>query len=392
MTAGILTLNAGSSSIKFAVFACAGDQPQLRVKGLMERMGHVPRLVLKDPEGTPLFEQEYEALEGKINATTAIGLIWDQLRPHLRELRIVGVGHRVVHGGDTQEPALPLDAPLLEKLRALVPLVPLHQPGNLAAIAAAQAHLPDVLQVACFDTSFHQGRDPITQCFAIPRKYLDEGVVRYGFHGISYAYIYQQLVRESAAKAAQKTVIAHLGSGCSMVALDNGRCVDTSMGFSALDGLPMGTRPGALDAGVLLYLMREHALDVDQLETLLYRESGLQGLSGVSNDLRELHASDSPHAAEALAYFAYRVSQMVAMLSASLGGIERLIFTAGVGENDATMRQQIGERCRWLGVDIDPEANAQGQGTISRVGSAVEVRVIPTNEERMIATYTAALL
>jgi acetate kinase len=281
---------------------------------------------------------------------------------------------------------------ILKVLTGLIPLVPLHQPNNLAAIRAVARDHPDLPQVACFDTGFHRGRAKVTEQFGLPRALLDRGVKRYGFHGLSYEYIVEKLRELAPAVAGGRVVVAHLGSGCSMTAIRDGRSVDTTMSFSALDGLPMGTRPGLLDPGVILFLMREDGLGVEALEQLLYKQSGLLGLSGVSNDLRALHQSDDPRAAEAIDFFVYRVGQTLGALVSAIGGLDALVFTAGVGENDADIRARVCADAAWLGVGIDADANAGGQlgqgRRISPEGSRPEVWVVPTDEERMIARHT----
>jgi acetate kinase len=281
-----------------------------------------------------------------------------------------------------------IDDGVVRELTRLIPLVPLHQPNNLAAIRAVAADHPELPQVACFDTGFHRGRPRVTEQFGLPRALLDRGVKRYGFHGLSYEYIAGRLAELAPAVAKRRIVIAHLGSGCSMTAMRDGRSIDTTMSFSALDGVPMGTRCGVLDPGVLLFLMREDGLGVEELERLLYKQSGLLGLSGVSNDLRELHASEDPRAAEAIDYFVYRIGQTLGALCASIGGLDALVFTAGVGENDAAIRARVCADAAWLGIELDAEANRAGAMRISAEGSTPSVWVIPTDEEQMIAQHT----
>lgn len=384
----ILTLNAGSSSIKFALYAVCGDEPRLIVKGQVEGIGTSPHFVAKDPSGRLLAESYWELVQSGQGHARAFQQIWSWLRDAAQGRTILAVGHRVGHGGENYgEPVLVNDE-VLERLQHLVPLVPLHQPNNLAAIRAVAADHPDLPQVACFDTGFHRGRARVTEQFGLPRSLLERGVKRYGFHGLSYEYVAGRL-RELAPDVANgRVVVAHLGSGCSMTAMRNGRSVDTSMSFSALDGLPMGTRCGVLDAGVILFLLREDGIGVAELERLLYKRSGLLGLSGVSNDLRDLHASDDPHAAEAIDYFCYRITQTLGSLCASLGGLDALVFTAGVGENDAEVRARVCRDAAWLGVELDAEANRAGGTRISPAGVAPSVWVIPTDEEAMIARHT----
>ncbi|MBK5962678.1 hypothetical protein CCR95_00810 [Thiocystis minor] len=328
----------------------------------------------------------------KVAILSAVEKIWSWLDTVAAGGSLMAIGHRVAHGGETYaRPAL-IDATFIAELTRLIPLVPLHQPSNLAPIRAIAADHPGLPQVACFDTSFHRGRDKVTEQLALPRALLDRGVKRYGFHGLSYEFIAHRLQEIAPEVAAGRVVVAHLGSGCSMTALRDGRSVETSMGFSALDGVPMGTRPGALDAGVLLYLLREDRMTVTDLEDLLYKRSGLLGLSGVSNDLRALHASDDPGAAEAIDFFVYRVGQMLGALCAALGGIDALVFTAGVGENDAEIRARICRDAAWLGIEIDADANAERRLRISPDDKTPSVWVIPTDEEAMIARHTLRIV
>lgn len=384
----ILTLNAGSSSIKFAVYAVEGDEPVLTVKGQVEGIGTTPHFVAKATDGRLLAESYWEAVDDGQGHARAFKQIWSWLADAAGDRQILAVGHRVAHGGETYSEPVLIDDEVIGVLTSLVPLVPLHQPNNLAAIRAVAAEHPDLPQVGCFDTAFHRGRPLVTEQFALPRALLERGVKRYGFHGLSYEYIAGQLQVLAPEVAEGRVVVAHLGSGCSMTALLGGRSQETTMSFSALDGVPMGTRCGVLDPGVLLFLMREDGLGVADLERLLYKESGLLGLSGVSNDLRDLHRSDDPQAAEAIDYFVYRIGQSIGALCAALGGLDALVFTAGVGENDAAVRARICADAAWLGVVIDPAANAAGARCISPQGHAPSVWVIPTDEEQMIARHT----
>jgi acetate kinase len=388
----ILTLNAGSSSIKFAVYGvdAASTEPALRAKGQVEGIGSRPHFIAKSVEGQLLSEGWWEAVTAGAGSghARAFQQIWGWLDDFADGESIMAVGHRVAHGGEAYSRPVRITPDIIEVLTGLIPLVPLHQPNNLAAIRAVAADHPALPQVACFDTGFHRGRPLVTEQFGLPRALLDRGVKRYGFHGLSYEYIVEKL-REVAPDIAEgRVVVAHLGSGCSMTAIKNGRSVDTTMGFSALDGVPMGTRPGLLDPGVILFLMREDGLGVEALERLLYKQSGLLGLSGVSNDLRALHQSDDPRAAEAIDYFVYRIGQTLGSLCASIGGLDALVFTAGVGENDADIRERVCADAAWLGVEIDAEANATRQQRISPDGQTPQVWVLPTDEERMIARHT----
>jgi len=384
----ILTLNAGSSSIKFALYEVIDEQPMPSVKGQVEGIGTAPHFVAKDVEGRLLSESYWEPVGAGQGHARAFKQIWSWLGDAAQGRSLLAVGHRVAHGGETYSEPVLVDAQVLKELTAIVPLVPLHQPNNLAAIRAVAADHPRLPQVACFDTGFHRGRAPATEQFGLPRALLERGVKRYGFHGLSYEYIAGRL-RELAPEVADaRVVVAHLGSGASMSALRQGRSIDTTMSFSALDGLPMGTRCGVLDPGVLLFLMREDGLGVEELEDLLYKRSGLLGLSGVSNDLRELHASDDPRAAEAIDFFCYRIGQTLGALCASLGGLDALVFTAGVGENDGDIRARVCRDAAWLGVTLDEAANRGRGPRISLAGASPSVWVIPTDEEAMIARHT----
>ncbi|WP_295539679.1 acetate/propionate family kinase [uncultured Thiohalocapsa sp.] len=391
----ILTLNAGSSSIKFAVYD-AGSSPRadlrLRARGQVEGIGTRPHFIAKSLEGQVLSESWWETLSDGEGHARAFQQIWSWLEDFADGGQILAVGHRVAHGGEAYSQPVRITPDITRVLAGLIPLVPLHQPNNLAAIQAVAEDHPDLPQVACFDTGFHRGRPRVTEQLGLPRSLLDRGIKRYGFHGLSYEYIVEKLREIAPAIAGGRVIVAHLGSGCSMTAIRDGRSVDTTMGFSALDGVPMGTRPGLLDPGVLLFLMREDGLDLEALERLLYKQSGLLGLSGVSNDLRALHQSNDPAAAEAIDYFVYRIGQTLGSLTASLAGLDAVVFTAGVGENDAHIRARVCADAAWLGVEIDGDANAAGGfgagARISPAGQHPEVWVIPTDEERMIARHT----
>ncbi len=314
------------------------------------------------------------------------------MRSRYGNARVLGVGHRVVHGGAKFSGPTVVTPSVLDDLRKLVPLAPLHQPYNLAAIEAVAARLPGVPQVACFDTSFHRGQAGVAEVIPLPRDLVRSGIQRYGFHGLSYEYIASALPQVAPEIAGGRVIVAHLGSGASLCALRNGRSVDHSLGFTALDGLCMGTRPGAVDPGVILYLFQELGLSAKEVETILYKKSGLLGISGISNDMRDLIDSREPAAQLAVDYFVYRATKEIGALAAVLGGIDGLVFTAGIGENSAAVRARICEACAWLGVDLDQEANARRTPRISRSGSRVSAWVIPTNEELMIARHTAMLL
>lgn len=387
---GILVLNAGSSSIKFQLYDVEGVELERRLKGQIDGIGtEHPRLRALDGTDTLIADQRIDPAQasGVEDAQAVLGgwLVGHSGAPP------AAVGHRVVHGGpDLIAPALVDDA-LLLRLEALVPLAPLHQPHNLAPIRSIRARRPDLPQVACFDTAFHRGHAPVVEHFALPAALYAQGIRRYGFHGLSYEFLATRLPVAAPEIADGRVVALHLGSGASACALVAGRSVDSTMGFTALDGLPMGTRPGQLDPGVVLYLM-EQGMTADGIEHLLYHESGLKGLSGLSGDMRDLLGSTSPAAHLALDYFAHRTAAAIATLGSSMGGLDGVVFTAGVGENAAQVREAICRRCAWLGVRLDPAANDRHGPRISAADSQVPVYVIPTNEERMIARHTLSLL
>ena len=383
----ILTLNGGSATLKVALFEAAAPHRRLG-DGVIERFGVGPRLRLRAP-GLADHLQDWAKGEGPADAQAAFHALWPALKARHSALEIVAVGHRIVHGGaDHAGPCL-IDEAVLTGLKRLSPLAPLHQPTNLAVLEAAQQDLPKAQHVACFDTAFHRGRAFETEAFALPRHFYEEGVRRYGFHGLSYASVLTHLRQERPDLADGKIVIAHLGSGCSLCGLDQGRSVATTMGFSALDGLPMGTRTGAIDPGVLLYLMTDRGMDAKAIEDLLYRRSGLLGLSGLSADVRDLEASDQPEAKQALDYFCSRVAVSIATMAGELGGLDGVIFTAGIGENSPPIRRDISRRLGWLGATLDLEANQEGRRDLSTAGSGLALCIIPTDEESQIAAQTA---
>ena len=390
-TAGaLLVLNAGSSSLKFSVFHDE-DPPRLLLRGQLEELSTRPRFVART-NGAVVGERDWPAgtqlgHDGAIEHLFRWGRGGVLVGHH-----IAAVGHRVVHGGTRFSGPVLVDAATLADLEALVPLAPLHQPHNLAAIQAVARQAPRMMQVACFDTAFHCTQPPVARAFALPRRYGEQGVRRYGFHGLSYEYIASVLSSEAPPALAGRTIVAHLGNGASMCAMAEGRSVATTMSFTALDGLMMGTRCGSLDPGVLLYLMDREGMDARALERLLYEESGLLGVSGASSDMRELLARSDDAAAEALELFVYRIARELGSLAAALGGLDALVFTGGIGENAAPIRARVCRGARWLGLDLDEEANARGGPCISRAGSRVSAWVIPTNEELMIALHTRSVL
>jgi acetate kinase len=391
MADALLVLNAGSSSLKFSVFH-EGDPPSPLLRGNLEGILTRPRFAARDAVGKVVGEQDWPS-ETHLGHQGAIEFLFTWGRGGaLGGRRITAVGHRVVHGGlNFLRPAL-ITVEVLAALEALVPLAPLHQPHNLAAIKAVAQHAPQLPQVACFDTAFHRTQPPVAQAFALPRSYVEEGVRRYGFHGLSYEYIASTLPGIDARAAAGRTVVAHLGNGASMCALKAGRSVTSTMGFTAVDGLPMGTRCGSLDPGVLLYLMDRHGMDAQAIEKLLYQQSGLLGVSGISSDMRALLASPDPRAAEALDLFVYRIGRELGSLAAALGGLDALVFTGGIGENAAAIRARVCRDAAWLGLELDEAANEAGGPRISRPEARVTAWVVPTNEELMIAQHTRRLL
>jgi acetate kinase len=386
-----LVLNAGSSSLKFCVYRRPEAEAwELAARGQIEGIGTAPRLSAKDGAGAQLVDQK---LDGTVrDGRGALDALAAWLRGRYGGARVLGVGHRVVHGGARFAAPTVVTPQVLEELRALVPLAPLHQPHNLAAIEAVLELLPGVPQVACFDTGFHRGQPAVAELVPLPREIRDTGVQRYGFHGLSYEYIASVLPAVAPEIAKGRVIVAHLGSGASLCALRDGRSVDSSFGFTALEGLCMGTRPGALDPGVVLYLFQGLGLSAKDVEAMLYKKSGLLGISGISNDMRDLIGSAEPGARLAVDYFVYQAGKQIGALASVLGGLDGLVFTAGIGENSAEIRQRIGEASAWLGIEIDPEANQKRGPRISRGTSRVSAWVIPTNEELMIARHTGRLL
>jgi acetate kinase len=391
MREAVLSINTGSSSIKFALFGLSTNGELDAISsGKIEGIGSSPHLIARDASGSVLMERRWE------DPSLSHELFLDELLSWIETVagtcRLVGIGHRVVHGGvEFAAPAL-ITKNVLDALTRLVPLAPLHQPHNLAAIWAAMAANPSVPQVACFDTAFHQTQLPVATRFAIPQALSQEGLRRYGFHGLSYEYVARTLEQLDSNMAAGRVIAAHLGNGASLCGMAGGLSIDTTMGFTALDGLMMGTRCGSIDPGVILYLEQQKGMSPAEVQQLLYEQSGLLGVSGISGDMRELLASDRASAQEAVELFVYRVSREAGALASSLGGLNGLVFTAGIGENSPVIRALVCQRLAWLGVEIDREANQSGAPTISTAASRVTVRVIPTNEERMIAMHTVRAL
>ncbi|MGM4870753.1 acetate/propionate family kinase [Bradyrhizobium sp. 956_D2_N1_5] len=387
----ILVVNAGSSSVKFQVYAIEGDGALRRqIKGQIDGIGSRPRLRASGPSGDPMADRAYP-IEAVPDVPAAMAVAGDWLRDELR-VTPMAVGHRVVHGGpDYSRPVL-IDHGVVSRLERFVTLAPLHQPHNLAPIRSLLANFPTLPQVACFDTAFHRTHDAVADHYAIPHQLHAEGVRRYGFHGLSYEYIARTLPGVAPDIAKRRVIVAHLGSGASMCALKDGRSVESTMGFTALDGLPMGTRPGQIDPGVVIYLISEKGMSASNVQNFLYRDCGLKGLSGVSNDMRELEASADPKAKLAVDYFVYRIGLSAGMLAAALQGLDAFVFTAGIGENSANIRARVVEQLGWLGGTLDPVENSRNSRLISRSDSRIPVYVVPTDEELMIAQHTLSLL
>ncbi|QYZ70016.1 acetate/propionate family kinase [Neotabrizicola shimadae] len=383
MTQAVLTLNAGSSSLKVSLFPTTGDVPL--ASGLADRIGPEGTLRLKTAAGEAI------AATGDLTSHAgALAAVIAGFRAAWPDLDLLAVGHRVVHGGADRARPVTVDAALLDDLARLAPFAPLHQPHNLAGIRTAMAAFPGVPQVACFDTAFHRSHPWVNDTFALPRALYDEGVRRYGFHGLSYDYIAGELARIAPHLAEGRVVVAHLGNGASMCGMTGGRSIASTMGFSALDGLPMGTRSGQVDPGVLLYLMDQKGMTPAEISDLLYKRSGLLGLSGLSNDMRELEAAGTPEAAEAIDYFVFRCQREIGSMAAAMGGMDALIFCGGIGENSRLVRTRICDRLGWMGIEIDPGRNAANAQVISSDMASTTVMVVPTNEELVIARAARA--
>jgi acetate kinase len=392
MGATILVVNAGSSSIKFQLFErLAADRLELQLKGQMEGIGTRPRLLAKDAAGHVLTDDGYAPDQvGDVRA--ALARLSDWLVAQLGGERPAAIGHRVVHGGPRFSAPVLIDDAVLAELETLVPLAPLHQPNNLAPIKAIRERYPDIRQVACFDTAFHRRHPEVADRYAIPDAYYQAGVRRYGFHGLSYEYVAHRLNEIDPGLAEGRVVVCHLGSGASMCAIQAGRSIDSTMGFTAVDGLPMGTRTGQLDPGVVLYLVQAKGFDASQIERFLYHDGGLKGLSGASNDMRDLLASDAPGARLAIDYFVYRVVREAGALAAAMGGMDGLVFTAGIGERSPAIRATVVRRLAWLGLELDAGANQAHGPLISTGGNRIKAYVVPTDEELMIARHVQGLI
>jgi len=391
MADAIAVLNAGSSSFKFSLFAQHAESIALVSRGQAEGLYTSPRFTAKDSAGAVIGEKSWGD-GAKLGHDGALEYLVGFLREKLTQHRLVGVGHRVVHGGLEYTKPVRVDAGVLDALEKYVPLAPLHQPHNLAPIRVLLERLPKLPQVACFDTAFHRTQPPVAQAFALPKSITDRGVIRYGFHGLSYEYIASVFSNHDARAAKGNVIVLHLGNGSSMCAMANGRSVASTMGFTAADGLPMGTRCGNLDPGVVLYLMDELKMDARAIEKLIYQQSGLLGVSGISSDMRTLQESSDPNAKAAIDLYVYRIGRELGSLAAALGGLNAIVFTAGIGENSRSLRERICRDAAWLGVDLDAQANERNGPRISSAASRVSAWVIPTNEELMIVRHTGKLL
>jgi acetate kinase len=383
----ILVLNSGSSSIKFNLY----DGETERVSGQISGLGAKPHVKLAAADGSLTLDRALDNKDGANheNALTALLAILDRA---FAGISVDAVGHRIVHGGIDYAKPMIIDENALAALERLVPLAPLHQPHNLAGVQAARSAFPGAAQVACFDTAFHRNHPWVNDTFALPRSFYDEGVRRYGFHGLSYEYICAHLKQHHPDAFGGRVIVAHLGNGASMCAINNGQSIGSTMGFTALDGLPMGTRCGQLDPGVVLYLLTAKGMSPDQISDLLYKQSGLKGLSGISQDMRELTDSADPAAAEAIDYFVFRIRRELGAMAAVLRGLDTIVFTGGIGENSSLIRERVCENQEWLGLDLDLEKNAAGAEVISGATSKIQVMAIRTNEEEMIRRHTSELL
>lgn len=385
----IAVLNAGSSSIKFAAYR-QSEPVQIEFRGRIERIAIAPTLSIVDKAGEQIEERSWPA-EG-FDHRAATNVIIETIVRLLNGTAVAGVAHRVVHGGTEFDGPVLVTSEILQSLGKLSPLAPLHQPHNLAPIAAIREAAPNLPQIACFDTAFHQSQPALAQMFALPREMTSSGIRRYGFHGLSYDFVSRQLAELAPDLASGRVIIAHLGNGSSLCALRAGRSVATTMGFTAVDGLMMGTRCGSVDPGVILYLMDERGMSPREIEDLIYRRSGLLGVSGITSDMQSLRASTEAGARDAIDLFVYRIVREIGSLAAALEGLDGLVFTGGIGERDTRTRSEVVRGCAWLGARLDEDRNAQGEGKISATGSSIDIRVVPTDEERMMAQQAAALL
>ncbi|WP_114007906.1 acetate/propionate family kinase [Cohaesibacter intestini] len=386
----LLVLNSGSSSVKFSIFQLDADGAEGVVPlfaGQLTGIGTDAHLKAKSEAGEKLADESWATKdEGTVPSILPHLLTWIETSLPA-DLPLIAAGHRVVHGGEVYDKPVVVTPEILKQLESFSPLAPLHQPQNVAAIEALAKTRPDLPQVACFDTAFHQGQSDLCSIYALPKRLTDQGIRSYGFHGLSYEYIAHYLKQEMPDLAKGRVVVAHLGNGASLSVLEDGKSIETSMGFSALEGVPMGTRPGSIDPGILIHLMREHDMDAEDLEKLLYRESGLLGISEISNDMRDLQDNPDPRAQLAVDYFCSRVAKQIVSLAVSTGGLDALVFTAGIGEHGPIIRKKIGDYLNWIGIRIDPARNDANASQISEDGS-LPVYIIPTDEEIMIARHT----
>lgn len=385
-----LTLNAGSSSLKFALYDISGAPVEL-ASGLVDAIGAAPRLKADFGAAAPALKRDLTAAEAR-DHVSALSTALSELRQRFPNAKASVVGHRVVHGGPVYSEPVAITAEVLEELRRLSPFAPIHQPHNLAGVEAAMAAFPDALQVACFDTAFHRSHPKVNDIFALPREYYDKGVRRYGFHGLSYDYISGELKRLAPLVHDGRVIVAHLGNGASMCGMIGGRSIASTMGFTALDGLPMGTRTGQIDPGVIFYLVQQEGMSIDEVRQLFYSKSGLLGLSGLSNDMRTLEAAGTVEANEAIDYFVFRIRRELGGLAAALGGLDALVFCGGIGENSRLIRERVCEGMGWIGLELDRERNARNDTLISTEMSRARVLVVPTNEELVIARAGKRLL
>ena len=392
MTGVVLTLNAGSSSLKFAIFDCGATSSTAEVSGKIAGIGSNPTFTAQDATGAALDRGGLDRLDPALSHEDLIALLLPWLSRICGDRPLRAVGHRVVHGGERFGEPVSITEEVLSALDELAPLAPLHQPHNLAAIRAVARWRPGLQQIACFDTGFHRSQDRLAELFALPRALSDAGILRYGFHGLSYDYIASTLPDHLGDRASGRVIVAHLGNGSSLCAMKDRKSVATSMGFTALDGLMMGRRCGALDPGVVLHLLQAKSMTAAEIEDLLYRQSGLLGVSGISNDMQVLEQSEDPHANEALELYCYRAASVLAGLVPAIGGLDALVFTAGIGENSARVRRSICERLAWLGVSLDAKANEENAIRIGARHSTVDVLRLPTNEEAVVANACRAFL
>jgi acetate kinase len=386
----VITLNAGSSSIKFALYSNGGEWPQMIAIGQVEGLGVSPEFEVRRATDKEKIKRSFTGADGPKNHADAVRIIIEWLHDTYPQVKIGAIGHRVVHGGAKYSEPIIIDDNVLGDLKAYVPLAPLHEPHNIAGIVAAGEAFPGVPQVACFDTAFHRTQPFVGDTYGLPPQYYEEGVRRYGFHGLSYEYIVHKLAESAPldSDAMRRVIVCHLGSGASICAILEGKGISSTLGFSPLEGLLMGTRCGQIDPGVLLYLMQQKQMNAEQISDLLYKKSGLKGMSGVSNDMRELAASPDPKAKQAIDYFVYRVKREIGSLMAALGGLDTLVFTAGIGSNSPPIREAVCEGMRWAGIWFDHAANKKRQEIISAPNSPVRVYVLQTDEEAMIAQHT----